>query len=171
MHRRPLHGELEKIAMEVVPKQMNRRNILCSFAVLLTALLVFPSFAMTTPMVAQDGSGAQPAQKSTDAEPNGVYKIGGDVSAPVLIYAVEPKMSEEARHAHVKGDVWVKIYVDKNGNPTHVHVIRGIGPNGVGLDLDESAIETVKQYKFKPAMKSGKPVMVELNIEVNFQAN
>jgi protein TonB len=47
---------------------------------------------------------------------------------------------------------------------------RGIGPEGVGLDLDESAAEAVRQYKFKPAMKNGKPVMVELNIEVDFQA-
>jgi protein TonB len=136
--------------------------------VLLTILI---AFAMSVPMVAQGGGGAAPAQQSPDAAANGVYKVGGDVSAPVLIYTVEPKMSEEARHAHVKGNVWVKINVDKNGNPTHVRVIRGIGPNGVGLGLDESAVETVKQYKFKPAMKNDKPVMVELNLEVDFEAN
>jgi len=39
----------------------------------------------------------------------------------------------------------------------------------VGMGLDEKAIEAVKQYKFRPAMEGGKPVLVELNIEVNFQ--
>ena len=39
----------------------------------------------------------------------------------------------------------------------------------VGMGLDEKAVEAVKQYKFKPAMEGGKPVTVELNIEVNFQ--
>ena len=40
---------------------------------------------------------------------------------------------------------------------------------GVGMGLDEKAMEAVKQYKFKPAMEGGKPVLVELNVEVNFQ--
>ena len=34
---------------------------------------------------------------------------------------------------------------------------------------DEKALEAVRQYKFKPAMENGKPVLVELNVEVNFQ--
>jgi protein TonB len=37
------------------------------------------------------------------------------------------------------------------------------------MGLDEKAVEAVKQYKFKPAMMQGKPVPVEINIEVNFQ--
>jgi protein TonB len=37
------------------------------------------------------------------------------------------------------------------------------------MGLDEKAIEAVQQYRFKPAMENGKPVLVELNIEVNFQ--
>jgi protein TonB len=40
---------------------------------------------------------------------------------------------------------------------------------GVGMGLDEKAVEAVKQYKFRPAMENGKPVLVELNVEVNFQ--
>ncbi len=35
--------------------------------------------------------------------------------------------------------------------------------------LDQTAVDTVKQYKFKPAMKDGKPVAVYLNVEVDFQ--
>jgi protein TonB len=54
--------------------------------------------------------------------------------------------------------------VDTNGKPQNVHVLRG-----VGMGLDEKAVEAVKQYKFKPAMESGKPVPVDLNIEVNFK--
>ena len=84
--------------------------------------------------------------------------------APQVIYQVEPEFSEEARKAKVAGNVLVNLWVDTNGNPSHVHVIRG-----VGMGLDEKAVEAVKQYKFKPAMENGKPVLVELNIEVNFQ--
>ena len=39
---------------------------------------------------------------------------------------------------------------------------------GVGMGLDEKAIAAVKQYRFKPAMEGGKPVVVEVNVEVDF---
>jgi protein TonB len=39
----------------------------------------------------------------------------------------------------------------------------------LGMGLDEKAVEAVKQYKFKPATLQGKPVPVEVNIEVNFR--
>jgi protein TonB len=37
------------------------------------------------------------------------------------------------------------------------------------MGLDGKAVEAVKQYRFKPALEAGKPVAVELNVEVNFQ--
>jgi TonB family protein len=91
-------------------------------------------------------------------------KIGGVVSAPVLIYSVEPQHSEEARKAKVGGNVLVNCWVDPNGLPSHIRVIRGIGHG-----LDEMAIAAVRQYRFEPAMENGKPVLVELNVEINFQ--
>lgn len=109
-----------------------------------------------------DGSGLGPGSGGNTG--GGPKRIGGGVSAPVLIYSVEPEFSEEARKAKVAGNVLVNLWVDTNGLPSHVHVIRG-----VGMGLDEKAVEAVKQYKFKPAMENGKPVLVELNVEVNFQ--
>jgi protein TonB len=94
----------------------------------------------------------------------GVYRIGGGVSAPVLIYQPEPEFSEEARKAKVAGDVIVAIVVDAHGRAQRVHVVRGIG-----MGLDERAVEAVRQYRFKPAMKDGRPVDVEMNVDVNFQ--
>ena len=58
----------------------------------------------------------------------------------------------------------VYLEVDEHGNPTHVHVAHGIG-----MGLDEKAVEAVKQYRFKPAMKNGRPVTVEMYVVVNFQ--
>jgi protein TonB len=91
-------------------------------------------------------------------------KIGGGVSAPVLIYSVLPEFSEQAKQDEVGGIVLVHLWVDERGRPGHVGVLRGVG-NG----LDEKAVEAVKQYKFNPAMEGGKPVLVELNTEVNFK--
>ncbi len=94
----------------------------------------------------------------------GPMHIGGSVRAPVLVYQVDPEFSEEARKAKFSGNVEVYLWVDENGNPSHVRVVRG-----VGMGLDEKAVEAVRQYKFKPAMQNGKPVKVDLYVDVNFQ--
>jgi len=93
----------------------------------------------------------------------GVKQVGGGVSAPVLVYGFEPEFSEEARRAKFSANVLVNIWVDEKGVPLHVHVIRP-----VGMGLDERAVAAVKQYRFKPAMENGKPVTVEMNVEVTF---
>ena len=55
--------------------------------------------------------------------------------------------------------------VGPDGRPRDIHVKQSLG-----MGLDEKAMEAVRQYKFKPAMKDGKtPVPVELTIEVNFR--
>jgi protein TonB len=94
----------------------------------------------------------------------GLFHVGGGVSAPVPIYEVEPEFSEEARKAKFMGVVTVNLVVNTRGLPENVHILRG-----VGMGLDEKAVEAVKQYRFKPAMMGGKPVAVEVNVEVNFQ--
>lgn len=94
----------------------------------------------------------------------GVMHIGGSVRPPALIHQVDPEFSEEARKAKFSGNVEVYLWVDENGNPSHVKVVRG-----VGMGLDEKALEAVRQYKFRPAMQNGKPVKVDLYVEVNFQ--
>lgn len=109
-----------------------------------------------------NGSGIGPGSGGNIG--GGVRRIGGGVSAPQLIFQVEPEFSEEARKAKVAGNVLVTLIVDAAGHPQRVRVLRGIG-----MGLDEKAVEAVRQYRFKPAMEGGKPVPVEVNIDVNFQ--
>jgi TonB family protein len=94
----------------------------------------------------------------------GVYHVGGGVSAPIPIYEPEPEYSDEARRTKYNGITIVSLIVDAQGLPQHVHVIRALG-----MGLDQKAVEAVRRYRFKPAEYQGKPVPVEVNIEVNFQ--
>jgi protein TonB len=109
-----------------------------------------------------NGSGLGPGSGGNYG--GGLRRIGGGVSEPQLIFKVDPEFSEEARKAKFMGIVLVNLVVDQNGLPQNVHLVRG-----VGMGLDEKAIEAVKQYRFKPARENGKPVAVQLNVEVNFQ--
>jgi periplasmic protein TonB len=110
---------------------------------------------------------APPAARETPAaqpEPDHVMHIGGSVSPPVIISTVQPQFTEEARRrGKMSGNVQIYCWVDENGNPSHVRAIRGLG-----MGLDEKAVEAVQKYKFKPAMLNGKPVTVDLYIAVNF---
>ena len=93
-----------------------------------------------------------------------LYRVGGDVKGPVVLSAAEPEFSEEARRKKLSGSVLIGLQVDADGKTSHVRVIRGIG-----YGLDEKAVEAVSKYKFKPAMRDGVPVAVEVNVQVDFK--
>jgi periplasmic protein TonB len=94
----------------------------------------------------------------------GFYHVGGGVAAPQLVYAVDPEFSDEARRAKYQGICIVTLIVDAQGNPQRVQVVHHLG-----MGLDQKAVAAVKQYRFKPATLQGKPVPVEVNVEVNFR--
>jgi len=94
----------------------------------------------------------------------GVFRVGGGVSAPRALNTPDPEYSEEARKAKYQGTVVLWLVVDQNGRPQQVKVARSLG-----MGLDEKAIEAVRKWTFEPAQKDGKPVAVQINVEVNFR--
>src|SRR5215469_12358222 len=95
----------------------------------------------------------------------GLERVGGLVSAPVPLLTPEAEFSDEARRAKYQGEVMISLIVDAQGNPQNPRVVRPLG-----MGLDEKALEAVRKYKFKPAMKDGKnPVLVMVTIAVNFR--
>jgi TonB family protein len=93
----------------------------------------------------------------------GPYRFGGGVSAPRAIYDPDPEYSEEARKAKYQGVVVLWVVVGADGSAKDIHVSRSLG-----MGLDEKAIEAVRRWRFEPGMKDGRPVAVQLNIEVTF---
>lgn len=110
------------------------------------------------------GKGAGVGPGSGGGFGGGAYRIGGGVSAPSVLYKVEPEYSEEARKAKWQGTVVLSLVVDESGKAQGIKVVRSLG-----LGLDQKAIEAVEKWKFKPGMKDGKSVPVIATIEVNFR--
>ena len=94
----------------------------------------------------------------------GVFRVGSGVTAPSLIYKVEPEYSEEARKAKYQGVVVLYVEVDPGGRARNLRVL-----NSLGLGLDEKAIDAVRKWRFRPGYKDGKPVTVVAIIEVSFR--
>jgi periplasmic protein TonB len=94
----------------------------------------------------------------------GVFKVGGGISAPQAISTPDPEYTEEARNAKTQGTCILWLIVDDQGRPRDIRVVRGLG-----FGLDTKAVEAVKQWKFQPALKDGRPVNVQISVEVGFR--
>ena len=96
---------------------------------------------------------------------DGAYTPGSNgVSAPTAIYSPEPAYSEEARKAKFQGIVMLWIVVDAQGMVRNVRITKPLGMN-----LDEEAVKTVSTWRFKPALRHGVPVPVQVEVEVSFR--
>ena len=94
----------------------------------------------------------------------GVYRVGGGVSAPRIVFQPDPEYSEEARKAKYQGTVVLYVEIGPDGRTHNIRIQRSLG-----LGLDEKAVEAVRTWKFEPARKDGQPVSVGVNIEVYFR--
>jgi TonB family protein len=97
----------------------------------------------------------------TASEP--VFHVGGNVSAPRLLYDPAPEFSEAARKAHHQGVCELRLIVGSDGNPRDIKITHPLG-----MGLDEKSIEAVRTWRFEPARRDGRPVAVEISVTVSF---
>lgn len=95
---------------------------------------------------------------------DGPYVVGGGVSAPIPIVAPEAEFSDQARRQRYQGICLISLIVDAHGYPQNPRVVQALG-----MGLDEKALEAIRRYRFKPAMKDGRPVPVSITVEVDFR--
>jgi protein TonB len=132
--------------------------------------------APTAPSTASPEQAAPARPTCPNPDASGNYHVGCGVKPPVVINQSEPQFSEIARQQNINGTVTVSLVVDAQGNPQNVHVVHSIADTvdsrhrAAALTLDQAAIDTVKNYKFKPATKDGKPVPIILNVTIKFEA-
>jgi TonB family protein len=108
------------------------------------------------------GIGTLSLQKSSAQSP--VYKVGGDVTAPRVIYRVDPAYTEEAHQAKIAGTVLLSVVVGADGQAHDISILRSLDPG-----LDRKAAEAIQQWRFAPGTLMGEPVAVTATIEVNFK--
>ena len=111
-----------------------------------------------------------------------IFQVAKDVTPPQAVYSPTPQYDEQAGrdvyalHASTpqyneqpgrpayQGTCALSTIVGPDGVPRNIHVVKSLG-----MGLDEKAIETVKNWKFAPAIKDGKPVAVFISVEVTFR--
>ncbi len=86
------------------------------------------------------------------------------VTKPVIIYKPDPAYTPEAKAAKVQGTVKLRVTIEADGTVGDVKLVQSLEKS-----LDQSAVDTVKTWKFRPGKKDGKPVVVNSDIEINFK--
>jgi periplasmic protein TonB len=94
----------------------------------------------------------------------GVFRTGGSISEPLLVHRVDPEYSDAARKVRLQGKVVLLIEVWQDGRAHNIRL-----EHGLGLGLDERAVQAVEQWRFKPGAKNGSPVRTGARVEVFFR--
>ena len=93
-----------------------------------------------------------------------IIRHGDEVTTKARVLAKpEPRYTEEARRAQIKGTVVLRVVFSADGIIRHILVIRGL-PFG----LTEGAIEAARAIRFTPATIDGVPVSMFVQVEYNF---
>jgi len=141
--------------------RLDSRSTLRRAALVFTAVGVCIGLAnagpQTPPPAASAASASAPSGEKT-------YKMSEGITAPKVIYKVDPGYTEEARAAKISGSVRLGVVIGSDGK---AHDITVLDTPDAGLGL--KAIEAVQQWQFQPGTKDGRPVNVQASIEVNFK--
>ena len=111
---------------------------------------------------------------SAPAQESGRDRTGGTCETPVyqaaevfrkaiIISKPEPAFTEEARRNNVQGRVALSAVLCSDGRVTDVQIVESL-PHG----LTETAVESVRRIKFKPAEKDGQTVSQRMTFVYDF---
>ena len=104
------------------------------------------------------GSNMPPPPKPTASR----IRVGGNVQAAAIIRQVTPMYPPIAKTAHISGTVILHAIIGKDGSVQDLQYV-----SGPPL-LMKSALDAVKQWRYKPTLLNGEPVEVDTTISVVF---
>jgi TonB family protein len=116
--------------------------------------------ATATSAVALGFGAEQASSAGTDSSKSVPTSIPSEKMAEQLITKVNPTYPPDAKKARIQGSVVLKAVIGKDGHVENLRVISGPSK------LQQSALDAVRQWIYKPYLVNGAPVEVETKISV-----
>jgi protein TonB len=105
-----------------------------------------------------------PANGPDDEAFAAYQRVTPSMKPPKATRAPDPDFPLIPPDAEPRGVVVMLVGIEANGHVGLVHVLRSSNDA-----FQNSAVSTVKTWKFTPAKKDGKPVPVQVTVEMKFQ--
>jgi TonB family protein len=105
------------------------------------------------------------SQPKNDA-PNQVLRVSSGVTIPAVLDSTDVHIASDAneRLSPVDSKVVVNLWVDAQGNPKGVRVVKSLYP-----DLDAHVVAAVRQFHFHPAKLDNQPVAQNMDLVVSIK--
>jgi periplasmic protein TonB len=108
--------------------------------------------------IGESALGASTASKT----PSTRAVVPGNVTAASIVTQTKPEYPLQAMANHIQGEVVLHAVIDKEGKISEVQVLSGDDL------LSQSALEAVRQWRYKPMLVDGEPKEVDTTITVTF---
>ena len=90
-------------------------------------------------------------------------RVGGEKAQSNLVRKVQPVYPQAAKSARLQGTVELEAVISTEGVPLEIRVVRSPGD-----ELSQSALEAVRQWRYRPTLLNGNPVEIVTDIIVNY---
>jgi TonB family protein len=111
---------------------------------------------------AASGNSEVPQQPGAKIATPARIRVSQGVSEGLLLHKVTPVYPQQAKYKGVSGTVLLQAVITKEGFIGNLKVISG------PKELQQSAVDAVSQWIYKPYRLMGNPVEVETTIQVNY---
>ena len=149
----------ERRVMRLTEKQTQpsavRRFTTATACALFCAGICASTLALSVHVDAQAASDGQNPSDSADA-----MAVKPGIMVKQLVHKVSPVYPEDAKKAKIQGTVDLEAVIGKTGEVTHLKVLSG------PKELQQSSLDAVKQWMYKPYLLDGEPVEVKTTVHI-----
>ncbi len=150
-HRGHLRERVAHLCQEVSMSRPRITTLVTTFAGLLALTAILGVLAF--PMTGTAWAGAKPV------------KVEGAIQPPKALQTVSPVYPAEEKESKVEGQVVTEVVINEQGQVESVKVETSSG----NANLDQAAVDAIRQWTFEPATLNGKPVAVFYRLTTNFE--
>ena len=137
-----------------------RPSPLLRFTTVAACVLLGAGICATTLALSVHVDALAAGDEQNSSKPNGPIAVKADVMAGQLLHKTQPVYPPDAKKARIQGKVQLDAVIGKTGEVEQLKVVSG------PKELQQSALDAVRQWTYKPFLLNGEAVEVKTTINI-----